>query len=156
MAQYEIAILYDPDLEIDLEKATSKVTGLIKDQGGEVKSTDNWGKRKLAYEVKNQDFAIYVFYTVEMPEQGVRKLNDTLNITDEVIRFLITKPDLKKFAKAEAAKADKAKKAAERGERADDSDEEKPAEGEREERGGRSERSDRGDRSERTERTERE
>jgi hypothetical protein len=42
-----------------------------------------------------------------------------LNITDEVIRFLITKPDLKAIAKAEALKALKAKKAAERGEAAD-------------------------------------
>ena len=117
MAQYEIAVLYDPDLEIDLEKASDKVVGLIKDSGGEVTNTDNWGKRKLAYKIKKQDFAIYVFYTVEMPEEGVKRLNDTLNITDEVIRFLITKPDLKKIAKAEEAKAEKARKASERGEK---------------------------------------
>ena len=138
MAQYEVAVLYDPDLEIDLDKATAKVTGLIKDQGGEVKSTDNWGKRKLAYSIKKQDFAIYVFYTVEMPEAGVRKLNDTLNITDEVIRFLITRPEMKKFAKAEEAKAEKAQKAAERGERADDSDDDKSDEDEGERPRGRS------------------
>ena len=48
--------------------------------------------------------------------QAVQKVESTLNITDEVIRFLITKPDLKAIAKAEALKAEKAKKAAERGE----------------------------------------
>jgi len=141
VAQYEIAILYDPDLEIDLDKATAKIEKLIKDNGGEITNTDNWGKRKLAYKIKKQDFAIYVFYTVEMEGAGVQKINDTLNITDEVIRFLITKPDLKKIAKAEATRADKARKAAERGERADDAAEE------REERG--RERSERGDRSDR-------
>jgi len=124
MAQYEIAVLYDPDLEIDLDKATAKVEKIIKDNGGKVTNTDNWGKRKLAYKIKKQDFAIYVFYTVEMEGMGVQKINDTLNITDEVIRFLITKPDLKKIAKAEEARADKAKKAAERGEKPD-ADEEK-------------------------------
>ena len=124
MAQYEIAVLYDPDLEIDLDKATAKVEKIIKDNGGKVTNTDNWGKRKLAYKIKKQDFAIYVFYTVEMEGAGVQKINDTLNITDEVIRFLITKPDLKKIAKAEEARADKAKKAAERGEKPD-ADEEK-------------------------------
>jgi len=124
MAQYEIAVLYDPDLEIDLDKATAKVEKIIKDNGGKVTNTDNWGKRKLAYKIKKQDFAIYVFYTVEMEGMGVQKIKDTLNITDEVIRFLITKPDLKKIAKAEEARADKAKKAAERGEKPD-ADEEK-------------------------------
>lgn len=120
MAQYEIAVLFDQGLEIDLEKASSKVEKIIKDNGGAITSTDNWGKRKLAYPIKGQEFAIYVFFTVEMAGEGVQKINDTLNITDEVIRFLITKPDLKKQAKAEAAKAEKAAKAAERGEKAEE------------------------------------
>ena len=120
VSQYEVAVLYHPDLEADLDKATSKVEKLFKDNGGRVVNTDNWGKRKLAYTIKKQDFAVYVFYTVDMPGENVAKLESSLNITDEVIRFLITKPDLKAIAKAEAAKADKAKKAAERGEKSSD------------------------------------
>lgn len=120
VSQYEVAVLYHPDLEADLDKATSKVEKLFKDNGGKVVNTDNWGKRKLAYTIKKQDFAVYVFYTVDMPGENVAKLESSLNITDEVIRFLITKPDLKAIAKAEAAKADKAKKAAERGEKSSD------------------------------------
>ncbi|HWT55650.1 MAG TPA: 30S ribosomal protein S6 [Candidatus Microsaccharimonas sp.] len=120
MNQYEIAVLYHPDLEIDLEKASSRVAKIIADNGGKIVSEDNWGKRKLAYNIKGNEHAVYVFYTVEMPGEGVRKVESTLNITDEVIRFLITRPDLKAIAKAEAAKAEKAKKAAERGESADD------------------------------------
>ncbi len=57
-----------------------------------------------------------------MPGEGVRKVESTLNITDEVIRFLITRPDLKAIAKAEALKAEKAQKAAERGESAESSE----------------------------------
>lgn len=120
MDQYEIAVLYDPDLEIDLEKAEAKVTKIFTDNGGKVVKTDNWGKRKLAYPIKKNEHAVYVFYTVELPAEGVRKVESTLNITDEVIRFLITKPDLKAIAKAEAQKAAKAKKAAERGETSED------------------------------------
>ena len=116
MAQYEVAILYHPDLEVDLSKAEDRVQKIFKDAGGKVTGTDNWGKRKLAYAIKKQEHAIYVFYTVEMPEDGVQKVESVLNITDEVIRFLITKPDLKAMAKAEALKKEKAKKAAERGE----------------------------------------
>lgn len=120
MNQYEIAVLYHPDLEIDLEKATSKVEKLIADNKGKITNVDNWGKRKLAYAINESEHAIYVFYTVEMPAENVAKLESVLNITDEVIRFLITRPDLKAIAKAEAAKAEKAKKAAERGESADE------------------------------------
>ena len=116
MNQYEIAVLYHPDLEIDLEKATSRVEKIFTDNGGKVTNADNWGKRKLAYPIKKNESAVYVIYTLDLPAQAVRKVESTLNITDEVVRFLITRPDLKAIAKAEALKALKAKKAAERGE----------------------------------------
>jgi small subunit ribosomal protein S6 len=124
MSQYEVAVLYHPDLEIDLEKATSRVEKIFTDNGGKVTNTDNWGKRKLAYPIKKNDSAVYVMYTLELPAESVRKVEATLNITDEVIRFLITKPDLKAIAKAEALKALKAKKAAERGETTEEKTEE--------------------------------
>ena len=124
MAQYEIAVLYHPDLEVDLTKAEERVTKIFTDNGGEVTATDNWGKRKLAYNIKGNEHAVYVFYTVEMPGEGVARVESTLNITDEVIRYLITRPDLKAIAKAEAAKAEKAKKAEKRTSDDEDDDEE--------------------------------
>lgn len=123
MAQYEVAVLYHPDLEVDLTKAEEKVTKIFTDNGGKVTNADNWGKKKLAYQIADQDYAVYVFYTVEMPGESVKKVESTLNITDEVIRYLITKPDLKAIAKAEKAKAEKAQKAAERSERGDNDEE---------------------------------
>lgn len=123
MTQYEIAVLYHPDLEVDLSKAEDRVTKIFADNGGKVTATDNWGKRKLAYKIKSSEHAVYVFYTVEMPGAGVAKLESTLNITDEIIRFLITKPDLKAIAKAEALKAEKAEQAAKRGDRGEEENE---------------------------------
>jgi small subunit ribosomal protein S6 len=117
---YEVAVLYHPDLEIDLEKAENRVKKIITDNGGKITNTDNWGKRKLAYPINKQDFAVYVFYTVDMEPEGVAKVEQTFNITDEIIRFLITRPDFKAKAKAEALAAEKAKKAAERGDSDDD------------------------------------
>jgi small subunit ribosomal protein S6 len=119
---YEIAVLYHPDLEIDLDKAESRVKKIIADNGGKITKTDNWGKRKLAYTINKQEFAVYVFYTADMPAENVARVEQTFNITDEIIRFLITKPDLKAMEKAETLRAEKAKKAAERGDR-DDEDE---------------------------------
>lgn len=125
MTQYEIAVLYHPDLEVDLTKAEEKVTKLFTDNGGKVTNTDNWGKRKMTYPIKKQEHAVYVFYTLDLPGANLKKVESTLNITDEVIRYLIVKTDLKGLAKAEAAKAEKAKKAAERGEAAAEASEEK-------------------------------
>jgi len=114
MNQYEVAIVYHPDLEIDLEKATGRVEKIFTDNGGTVTNVDNWGKRKLAYPINRLEHGVYIFYTIEFPGEAIRKVEGLLNITDEVIRFLVTKPDLKKIAKAEALRAEKAKKAAER------------------------------------------
>lgn len=116
MNEYEIAILYDPDLEIDIEKSTQRIEKIFLDNGGKIVKLDNWGKRKLAYPIKKHEAALYSIYTLQLPPQSVIKIEKTLNITDEVIRFLITRPDLKAIAKAEAAKAEKAQRAAERGE----------------------------------------
>lgn len=110
MDKYELAVLFHPDLEIDLEKATKQVEKLVDAAGGKIAATDNWGKRKLAYKIAGHEHAVYVFYTLELPAQGVRTLNDALNITGEVIRFLITKPDVKAIAKAEAMKVSRDKR----------------------------------------------
>jgi small subunit ribosomal protein S6 len=126
--QYEIAVLYHPDLEVDLSKAEDRVTKIFTDNKGKVVGTDNWGKRKLAYNIKGNEHAIYVFYTVELPGENVQKVEATLNITDEVIRFLITRPDLKAQAKAEAEKARKAEQAAKRGDAADEESEDESEE----------------------------
>ena len=120
MHQYEIAVLYHPDLEVDLSKAEERVKKIVTDNGGKVVKDDNWGKRKLAYPIKGNEYAVYVFYTAELPGESVRKIESTLNITGEVIRFLITRPDLKAIAKAEALKAEKAEQAAKRGDSGDD------------------------------------
>jgi len=120
MAQYEIAVLYHPDLEVDLSKAEEKVTKIFTDAQAKVTATDNWGKRKLAYPIAHNEHAIYVFYTTEMPGEAVGKIETALNITDEVIRYQVVKPDLAAIAKAEALKAEKLEKAAARGDRSDD------------------------------------
>jgi small subunit ribosomal protein S6 len=117
---YEIVVLIHPDLEIDLSKPLKKVEKIFTDNGGKITKTDNWGKKKLTYNIAKQDHAVYVFYTVEIPAPNVAKIESTLNITDEVIRYLLTRVDLKAIAKAEAARADKARKAEARGEKLDE------------------------------------
>lgn len=102
---YELAVLYHPDLEIDIEKAETKVTKIITDNGGEITNKESWGKRKTAYPVKRHEHAVYVFYTVSVEPTSVMKVESVLNITDEVIRFLIVKEDEKAVSKAASYKA---------------------------------------------------
>ena len=93
MKEYELTVLIHPDLEADLNKALGKVKSLITDNGGEIIKEDNWGKKKLAYQIKREDFAIYVYFEVNLPADAPLKISNTLNITDEVLRYLLVKAD---------------------------------------------------------------
>jgi small subunit ribosomal protein S6 len=121
MNQYEVAVIFDPGLEVALDKATDRIEKIFKDNGGKIVTLDNWGKRKLAYPIKKNEHGIYLIYSVDLPGEKVQKVESSLNITEEVIRFLITRPDLKAIAKAEAAQEEQKKRQAERGSSVNDS-----------------------------------
>lgn len=92
---YELTVLFHPDLEIDLEKPLKKLEGIITDNGGKIVKQESWGKRKLAYTIKKQDFAVYVLSEVSIAPANASKVQSLLNITDEVIRYLMVEKDLK-------------------------------------------------------------
>ena len=92
---YELTVLLHPDLEIDLEKPLKKVEKIITDNGGEIAKKDEWGKKRLAYPIVKQDFAIYVYYEITVAPQSANKMQSLLNITDEVIRYLMVEKDIK-------------------------------------------------------------
>lgn len=110
MKQYELAVLFDPQLDVDTSNASKKIEKLISESGGKILKTDNWGKKKLAYPIAKQESAIYVFYIVELPGDAPQKIEANLNITDEVLRYLICRIDHKAIAKAEEARKEKAAK----------------------------------------------
>ena len=91
MRLYELIVLLHPDLEIDLEKPMAKIKKRIKEVNGTITKEDNWGKRRLAYTIKKQEFAVYVYMEVELEGDAVAKLDGRLNITDEVLRHLLVK-----------------------------------------------------------------
>ncbi len=93
MKEYELTVLVHPDLEADLDKALTKVRSLVIDNGGEIVKEDNWGKKKLAYAINREDFAVYVYFDVKLPAEAPLKISNVLNITDEVLRYLLVKVD---------------------------------------------------------------
>ena len=109
MKQYELTVLIHPDLEADLDTPLAKVRDIITTAGGKIIKEDNWGKKKLAYPIKREDFAVYVYMDVELPADAPLKISNTLNITDEVIRYLLVTVD----EKARRALEEQAKESAE-------------------------------------------
>ena len=101
MQEYELTVLIHPDLEADLEKSLTKVRDLIKTTKGSIKSEDSWGKKKLAYQIKKEDFAVYVYFEVDLPSAAPIEISNTLNITDEVLRYLLVTLDPKSLKTAE-------------------------------------------------------
>jgi small subunit ribosomal protein S6 len=111
MRKYEIGVILHPDLEIDLENATNKVERIIESAQGKIEKKDNWGKRKLAYRINNQDWGIYIFYEVKIPPEKVAQIDSSLKITEEVIRYLIVSlENIKRVSKADKPAKDETKK----------------------------------------------
>lgn len=104
---YELTVLLHPDLEIDLEKPLKKLEGIITENGGKITKQENQGKKKLAYQIKKQDFAVYIYNEVEVAPVNANKIQGLLNITDEVMRYLMVEKDLK-APEAKPAKAEEA------------------------------------------------
>ncbi len=104
MKEYELTVLIHPDLEMDIEKPLKKIRAIIADNGGEIIKETSWGKKKLAYRIKKEDFAVYVYFELKLPAASLEKLSSVFNITDEVLRYLVVATDEKIKAKIAAAK----------------------------------------------------
>jgi small subunit ribosomal protein S6 len=105
MKEYELTVLIHPDLETDLETPLAKVRTIVTSAGGKIVKEDNWGKKKLAYRIKKEDFAVYVYMEVQLPADAPLKISNTLNITDEVLRYLLVTVDEKGRKALEEANA---------------------------------------------------
>lgn len=103
MREYELTVLVHPDLEADLETPLGVVRAIVTGNKGTIKSEDIWGKKRLAYRIAKEDFAVYVYMEISLPASAVAKVDSTLNITDSVLRHLLVSVDPKaKAAEAEA------------------------------------------------------
>ena len=107
MKDYELSILFHPDLEMNLDPAIDKVKKLIEANKGVITKETNDGKKRMSYSIKGQDYAVYYYIDVQFPPEALSKLDGVLNITDEVLRHLTVKVDPKK-AKYEARRKAKA------------------------------------------------
>lgn len=107
MKDYELSVLFHPDLEMNIDPALDKVRKIIEGSGGKITSEEPDGKKKLAYQIKGQDFAVYYYFVVDLPAEAPAKISSVLNITDEVLRYMLTRVDERK-AKLAARRAERA------------------------------------------------
>jgi small subunit ribosomal protein S6 len=94
--EYELTVLVHPDLEMNLAVATDKIKKLLEDNKGKIVKEASEGKKRLAYQIAKQDYAVYYSYELELPAAAPAKISSVLNITDEVIRYLLVAKDERK------------------------------------------------------------
>jgi len=87
MRSYEMMLAINPQLEDEeLDTLLKKVKKVVKDAKGEITKIDKWGKRKLAYEIKDFNEAIYVVLKFNADEKKISEL-------ERVIRYLLILQD---------------------------------------------------------------
>lgn len=94
MKPYELTVLFRT--EVDAERELEKVKQLVKNYDGKVVSSTVEGEKRLAYRINNNDYAIYTYLEIELPEGAPAKLSSTLNIKDEVLRYLLVQADTRR------------------------------------------------------------
>jgi len=101
LRDYEVLYIVRADLDDDkVQDAVKRVNTLIERSGGTPDSTNLWGKRKLAYDVKHQKEGSYVLQDFHLDPDRVPELEASLKITEEVLRHLIVRKPEKAIATA--------------------------------------------------------
>ncbi|MDQ0091886.1 small subunit ribosomal protein S6 [Paenibacillus anaericanus] len=91
MRKYEVMYILRPELEQEaIQAAVEKFQGIIQN-GGEITKHDVMGKRRLAYEINKIRDGVYVLVNFTSTPDVITELERVMKISDEVIRYLITK-----------------------------------------------------------------
>ena len=90
--EYETIFILKPDTSSEvIGQANAKIRGVIEAGGGRLLKVENWGRRKLAYEVKKQLKGIYIFFDYLGGAGLVEEVERNLHLTDAVIRYYTIK-----------------------------------------------------------------
>lgn len=87
---YEMVYIVQPDLEEEaVNGLLEKFSALITADGGEVVQVDHWGKRRLAYEIRDFRDGNYFLVNFKGLPRTAGELDRIFKLTDEVLRFMI-------------------------------------------------------------------
>ncbi|HTX75712.1 MAG TPA: 30S ribosomal protein S6 [Terracidiphilus sp.] len=113
---YEVMFIVRPDVaDEDVDKLIAGFTTVVTNLGGNVKSTEKMGRRKLAYLVRKFNDGNYILLTIEATGPVVAELERRLRVTEQVIKFITVRMDEeeKRLAKIKAIRASRRKLSAE-------------------------------------------
>jgi len=94
MNKYDLALVFKPDLDEEGHKAAvERVHGLISRFGGNIEKVDDWGKRRLAYEIEKINEGYYSFVTFDAEPAVPAEIESRVRIMDDLLRYLIVRVD---------------------------------------------------------------
>ncbi len=93
MRKYEVMYIVKPLEEEATNAVIEKFENLIKNNGGNIEKTDRWGKKRLAYELKDFVEGYYVVVNFTAEPGVVAELDRVMKITDEILKHMIVKED---------------------------------------------------------------
>lgn len=95
MSKYELAVVVSAKLEDDARaEVIEKVKALVTRFGGNITDVDEWGKKRLAYEIQKMKEAYYYFITFESEDSNCpNEVESRVRIMDNVIRYLCVRQD---------------------------------------------------------------
>lgn len=89
MRKYETLYVLRPDLEAEkTQELVQKFTGVVTDNGGDGCELNEWGKRRLAYEIDGLHEGYYILMTYHAPTDLSQELERLFRISDDVIRYI--------------------------------------------------------------------
>ena len=90
MNKYELAVVLRPDLDEEVKAAEmQKVQNLITRFGGVIEKIDDWGKKRLAYEIQKVNEGFYSFITFDAESSAPAEIESRMRIMENVLRYLI-------------------------------------------------------------------
>lgn len=99
MRKYETIIVIDSLLKSEeIKNIISRYERFISANGGIIESTQLWGKRRLAYEIKKRQYGFYVIIRFEAPPAMIKQLDREYRLNESLLRTSITKLDKKAIA----------------------------------------------------------
>jgi len=92
--KYELVYLVSPDAsDQQVTDLHQQVEAIVQRIGGQIEKTDNWGRRKLAYDIGPHKEGTYVVETIVGSGDLMKEIDRRLKVTDQVLRHLVVRVD---------------------------------------------------------------
>ena len=94
MSKYELALVVNAKIEDEAREAVvEKAKGYVARYGGTVTNVDEWGKKRLAYEIQKMKEGFYYFVHFEAESTVPAEVEQRIRIMDNVLRYLCVKEE---------------------------------------------------------------